>query len=77
MSTHPLISEMIFDGDDEALKHLIDIRVEYLEDNPGFKLEFVFEENSYFTNKTLDKTYYLDNNPDDPFGDLIYQKAIG
>ena len=77
MSTHPLISELIFDGDEEALKHLIDIKVEYLQDNPGFKLEFLFEENPFFSNKSLVKTYYLDNNPDDPFGDLIYQKAVG
>jgi nucleosome assembly protein 1-like 1 len=77
MSTHPLISEMIHDGDEEALKHLLDIKVEYLDGNPGFKLEFLFEENAFFTNKSLVKTYYLSNNPDDPFGDLIYQKAVG
>lgn len=77
MSTHPLISEMIFDGDEEALKYLSDIRVEYKDDNPGFKLEFLFDENPFFTNKSLEKTYYLGNNPEDPFGDLIYQKAVG
>jgi nucleosome assembly protein 1-like 1 len=77
MSTHPLLAEMIYEGDEEALKHILDIKVEYLDDNPGFKLEFLFDENPFFTNKTLVKTYYLSNNPDDAFGDLIYQKAVG
>ena len=43
----------------------------------GFKLEFVFSENPYFTDLSLFKTYYLSNNPESPFGDMIYDRAEG
>jgi nucleosome assembly protein 1-like 1 len=38
------LAEMITDRDEAALKHLTDIRMEYL-DRPGFRLIFEFEEN--------------------------------
>lgn len=43
----------------------------------GFKLEFVFQENPYFSDKSLFKTYLLSNNPDSPYGDMVYEKAEG
>ena len=43
----------------------------------GFKLEFVFEENPFFTDKSLFKTYFLSTNPDSPYGDMVYEKAEG
>ncbi|KAG7738168.1 hypothetical protein KL930_004349 [Ogataea haglerorum] len=57
------IAELITDRDSEALNHLIDIRLEYF-DALGFRLVFEFEENDYFTNRELVKTYY-------------YQKELG
>jgi nucleosome assembly protein 1-like 1 len=43
----------------QALKHLIDIRLEYLETKQaGFKLLFVFEANEFFEDTVLEKTYY-------------------
>lgn len=48
---------LISDEDHEALKHLVDIRVEYPEDMEGFSLVFEFSENEFFTNKTLVKKY--------------------
>lgn len=69
------LAEMITDRDEGALKSLTDVRMEYL-DRPGFKLIFEFEENEYFTNKTITKTYfYQDENGYG--GDFIYDHAEG
>jgi nucleosome assembly protein 1-like 1 len=69
------LAEMITDRDEPALKHLTDIRMEYL-DRPGFRLIFEFEENEFFTNKSLTKTYfYQDENGYG--GDFIYDHAEG
>lgn len=79
---------MIQEEDEPALRSLIDVKVHYLAGNPvffqhvfnhsqGFKLEFVFGENEFFTDKSLFKTYYLGSNPDSPFGDMIYERAEG
>ncbi|CAN8095730.1 unnamed protein product [Discula destructiva] len=69
------LAEMITDRDESALKHLIDIRMEYL-DKPGFRLIFEFEENEWFTNKTITKTYYYQNESGYG-GDFIYDHAEG
>lgn len=69
------LAEMITDRDEGALKHLIDIRMEYL-DKPGFRLIFEFEENEYFTNKTITKTYFYQNESGYG-GDFIYDHAEG
>jgi nucleosome assembly protein 1-like 1 len=53
------IVELITEEDEAALAHLEDIQLSYLEDaKPGFKLTFVFGENEFFENKSLEKTYY-------------------
>ncbi|RHZ43477.1 hypothetical protein Glove_1096g1 [Diversispora epigaea] len=69
------IAEIITDRDEDALKHLIDIRMSYLE-KPGFRLEFEFEENRFFTNKILTKTYYYQDEPGYG-GDFVYDHAEG
>lgn len=69
------LAEMITDRDEQALKHLIDIRMEYL-DKPGFRLIFEFAENEFFTNKTVTKTYYYQNESGYG-GDFIYDHAEG
>lgn len=67
------LAEMITDRDEQALKHLTDVRLEYL-DRPGFRLIFEFEDNEFFTNKTITKTYYYQN--DNGHGaDFIYDSA--
>ncbi|KXX81744.1 Nucleosome assembly protein 1 [Madurella mycetomatis] len=68
-------AEMITDRDEGALKSLIDIRMEYL-DKPGFRLIFEFAENDYFTNKTITKTYFYQNESGYG-GDFIYDHAEG
>ncbi|KAI8918534.1 hypothetical protein DFJ77DRAFT_455955 [Powellomyces hirtus] len=74
---HPQIAEMITEKDEEVLKSLQDIKVSYLNDNPGFKLDFVFGENEYFTDSVLTKTYFLENSPDAAYGDVMYDHASG
>lgn len=69
------LAEMITERDEEALKHLTDIRMEYL-DRPGFRLIFEFSENEYFTNRTISKTYYY-KEESGYGGDFIYDHAEG
>ncbi|KAK8101597.1 uncharacterized protein PG998_006989 [Apiospora kogelbergensis] len=69
------LAEMITDRDEGALKHLIDIRMEYL-DKPGFRLIFEFDDNKFFTNKTITKTYFYQNESGYG-GDFIYDHAEG
>ncbi|KAI7575223.1 nucleosome assembly protein-like protein, partial [Hortaea werneckii] len=69
------LAETITDRDEEALKHLTDIRMEYL-DRPGFRLIFEFAENDFFTNKQLTKTYYYQEE-NGYGGDFIYDHAEG
>ncbi|CAG8564565.1 1284_t:CDS:2 [Ambispora gerdemannii] len=69
------IADIIDERDEDALKSLVDIRMSYLE-KPGFRLEFEFEENAYFTNKILVKTYYYQEEPGYG-GDFVYDHAEG
>ncbi|KAL4974289.1 NAP-domain-containing protein [Aspergillus desertorum] len=69
------LAEMITDKDEEALKHLVDIRMEYL-DRPGFRLIFEFSENEFFTNKIISKTYFY-KEENGYGGDFIYDHAEG
>lgn len=66
LKNHIGISDTITERDEELLKHLIDLRIEYLEEKKGFKLIFEFGEGAqeFFTNKALEKTY-------------IYQDEVG
>jgi nucleosome assembly protein 1-like 1 len=69
------LAEMITERDEEALKQLTDIRMEYL-DRPGFRLIFEFAENEFFTNKTITKSYYY-KDENGYGGDFIYDHAEG
>ena len=69
------LAEMITDRDEAALRHLTDIRMEYF-DKPGFKLIFQFAENDFFTNKSISKTYYYQEESGYG-GDFIYDHAEG
>jgi nucleosome assembly protein 1-like 1 len=74
LKNHPQIVETITEEDEGALKHLIDVRMSYME-QPGFKLDFEFSENDYFTNKVLTKTYYYQDHAYG--GDFVYDHAEG
>ncbi|RAL08392.1 histone chaperone NAP1 [Aspergillus homomorphus CBS 101889] len=69
------LADMITERDEEALKYLTDIRMEYL-DRPGFRLIFEFSENPFFTNKSVSKTYYY-KEENGYGGDFIYDHAEG
>lgn len=74
----PVVSDTITDRDAEVLDFLMDIKLEYLSDGrPGFKLIFVFDEDTpFFKNKTLTKTYFYQNELGYS-GDFIYDHAEG
>lgn len=69
------LAEMVTDRDEAALKHITDIRMEYL-DKPGFRLIFEFAPNDFFQNKTITKTYFYQNESGYG-GDFIYDHAEG
>ena len=69
------LAEMITERDEDALKHLVDVRMEYL-DRPGFRLIFEFSDNEFFTNKTISKTYFY-KEESGYGGDFIYDHAEG
>jgi len=75
MKNQVSLAEMITDRDEAALKDLTDVRMEYL-DKPGFRLIFEFAENDFFTNKTITKTYFYQNESGYG-GDFIYDHAEG
>lgn len=75
MKNQVSLAELITDRDEAALKYLTDIRMEYLE-QPGFRLIFEFAENEFFTNKTIQKTYYYQEE-NGYGGDFIYDRAEG
>ncbi|KAJ9592495.1 hypothetical protein L9F63_015911, partial [Diploptera punctata] len=74
-----MLSEMVQEHDEPILKHLLDVKVKFLESNPmGFILEFHFSPNEYFANSVLTKEYEMKCSPDegDPFafeGPEIYK----
>ncbi|KAF5274286.1 hypothetical protein FQR65_LT04404 [Abscondita terminalis] len=65
-----LLSEMVQEHDEPILKHLTDVKVNFIESPMGFVLEFYFSQNEYFTNLVLTKEYDMKCVPDeeDPFG---------
>lgn len=75
MKNQVTLAEMITDRDEAALKHLTDVRMEYL-DKPGFRLIFEFAQNEFFANKTITKTYFYQNESGYG-GDFIYDHAEG
>ncbi|KAL1886034.1 histone chaperone [Ceratocystis pirilliformis] len=75
MKNNISLADMITERDEAALKHLIDVRMEYLE-KPGFRLIFEFAENEFFTNKIITKTYYYQAESGYG-GDFIYDYAEG
>ena len=75
MKNQVSLAELITDRDEVALKLLTDIRMEYLE-KPGFRLIFEFAENDFFSNKTITKTYFYQEESGYG-GEFIYDHAEG
>ncbi len=77
LQNHPVICSLIEDKDLEALSFLEDIRVSYLDCNPGFRLEFVFKENPFFNGNIISKEYYLQYGDTNDVDGYIYDHAVG
>ena len=61
----PALDELITDRDAEVLAYLENMDEEEVEDDDeSFRIVFHFKENPFFSNKTLSKTYYLDDDED-------------
>lgn len=69
------LAETITDRDEDALRHLTNIKMEYL-DKPGFRLIFEFSSNEFFDNKAITKTYFYQEESGYG-GDFIYDHAEG
>ncbi|KIK64057.1 hypothetical protein GYMLUDRAFT_161513 [Collybiopsis luxurians FD-317 M1] len=81
LRNHIGLAELITERDEAALKHLIDIRLSYLDEKdhdgkPGFKISFIFTSNEFFENEVLDKSYLYQDEVGYS-GDFVYYKAIG
>ncbi|CEQ42250.1 SPOSA6832_04055 [Sporobolomyces salmonicolor] len=79
LKNHLGLSELITERDEEALKHLVDIRVAYPEGGKsGFTLVFEFGEGAkaFFENTSLEKTYYYQDEVGYE-GDFVYDHAEG
>ncbi|KAM0789370.1 hypothetical protein ACM66B_000200 [Microbotryomycetes sp. NB124-2] len=78
LKNHLGLSEIITERDEEALKHLVDIHLEYPDDKPGFKLIFEFADGAkeFFSNDKLVKTYYYQEEVGYE-GDFVYDHAVG
>lgn len=56
----PVLQAMIREADEDALKRLIDVRVQVKNDpQPSFVLQFEFEPNDYFNDRILEKKYLM------------------
>ncbi|WVQ81950.1 hypothetical protein IAT38_004077 [Cryptococcus sp. DSM 104549] len=77
LKNHLPVAETITERDEEALKSLIDVRLSYPEeDQPGFKLHFVFAPNDFFEDAELTKSYYYQEEVGYG-GDFVYDRASG
>ncbi|KAK4694972.1 hypothetical protein P7C70_g8643, partial [Phenoliferia sp. Uapishka_3] len=78
LKNHLGLSDLITERDEEALKFLVDIRLEYPVDKPGFTLIFDFspEAKAFFKNDKLEKTYYYQDTVGYE-GDFVYDHAVG
>lgn len=61
LQNHDYFQLLITERDAEVLKHLKDIRYEFLDGKDGFRLIFEFRENEFFHQTVLYKTYKLDD----------------
>ncbi|XP_045791360.1 nucleosome assembly protein 1;2-like [Trifolium pratense] len=72
MKNNDILAEVITNSDEEALKFLKDIKYTRIDAPKGFKLEFYFDKNPFFSNSVLKKTYQVVEEED-----LILENAIG
>uniref|UniRef100_A0A8C9RVM1 SET nuclear proto-oncogene b n=1 Tax=Scleropages formosus TaxID=113540 RepID=A0A8C9RVM1_SCLFO len=62
---HPQVSALLGEEDEEALHYLTRVEVTEFEDiKSGYRIDFYFDENSYFENKVLSKEFHLNESGD-------------
>nr|GAT59130.1 NAP-domain-containing protein [Mycena chlorophos] len=85
LRNHPGLAELITDRDAEALAFLKNITLAYLPKTgepgdfagkPGFTITFHWDENPFFTNSMLTKTYIYQEEVGYS-GDFVYDRAVG
>ncbi|KAI9298706.1 NAP-domain-containing protein [Neoconidiobolus thromboides FSU 785] len=75
LKNHPGVADIINDDDEKVLKKLVNIEYRFLESDEAFAIDFHFDENEYFKNRTLTKTYYY--TPSTDFGEYILDRSEG
>ncbi|EGC35026.1 hypothetical protein DICPUDRAFT_34067, partial [Dictyostelium purpureum] len=53
------IGEIIETVDEEALSHLVDVKITQVGDNSDYSIDFHFSENPFFTNTVISKTVHI------------------
>uniref|UniRef100_A0A3B3H7K5 SET nuclear proto-oncogene b n=1 Tax=Oryzias latipes TaxID=8090 RepID=A0A3B3H7K5_ORYLA len=62
---HPQVSALLGEDDEEALHYLSKVEVTEFEDiKSGYRIDFCFDENPYFENKTLSKEFNVNEGGD-------------
>lgn len=72
---HSALADLIHERDLPAFEYLLDVRSASHEDDNGFKLEFAFSENPFFSNTTLTKEYVIGDASD--AGEAVLQNVTG
>ncbi|XP_055820414.1 nucleosome assembly protein 1;2-like [Solanum dulcamara] len=72
MKNNEILAKEITEQDEDALQYLKDVKWSRLDDAKGFKLEFFFNTNPYFSNNVLTKTYHMISDDEH-----ILENAIG
>jgi template-activating factor I len=59
---HPQVSALLNEEDEEALQYLTKVEVQEFEDiKSGYKINFFFDDNPYFDNKSISKEFHLND----------------
>ncbi|KDO29339.1 hypothetical protein SPRG_05875 [Saprolegnia parasitica CBS 223.65] len=74
LMNHPMVEQMITDRDIPALEFLKNVKSESLTETNGFRLEFHFAPNEFFTNDVLTKVYDV---AEGPSGDAMLKNIVG
>ncbi|KAF1324749.1 Nucleosome assembly protein 1, partial [Globisporangium splendens] len=72
---HSALADLIHERDLPAFEYLVDVRSASHEEDNGFKLEFDFAENPFFTNKTLSKEYDIGDASE--AGEAVLSNVVG
>lgn len=72
---HSALADLIHERDLPAFEYLVDVHSASHEEDNGFKLEFEFAENPFFSNTTLSKEYDIGDASDS--GEAVLRNVVG